>query len=193
MGYGGKPKDVLSSGIPRWRYRWSYRRNTGLSKITFRPDDTVKEPSRPAIQEFVGAVHAEGNRVFSSPRALSPPMLEFRQKLSGSTSVVLVDGDHWPRHGEVWYRRAGGTNHTIGGVDEDFFAKPKRYAGGGGGDPASFRPTFCLPAGILRPSAAAYLRAPQRSEVWWVRLRKPGRISPENQQIRGKPAHRHGV
>ena len=94
----------------------------GLSKIyvqakRYGEKNTV---GRPAIQEFVGAVHAEG--VFITSSSFTTDAREFAKKLSGSTSVVLVDGEQLAR---LMVKYGIGVQvertYTIKRIDEDFF------------------------------------------------------------------------
>lgn len=97
----------------------------GLSKIyvqakRYGEKNTV---GRPAIQEFVGAVHAEGTQgVFITSSSFTTDAREFAKKLSGSTSVVLVDGEHLAR---LMVKYGIGVQvertYTIKRIDEDFF------------------------------------------------------------------------
>lgn len=97
----------------------------GLSKIyvqakRYGEKNTV---GRPAIQEFVGAVHAEGTQgVFITSSSFTTDAREFAKKLSGSTSVVLVDGDQLAR---LMVKYGIGVQvertYTIKRIDEDFF------------------------------------------------------------------------
>ena len=97
----------------------------GLSKIyvqakRYGEKNTV---GRPAIQEFVGAVHAEGTQgVFITSSSFTTDAREFAKKLSGSTSVVLVDGEQLAR---LMVKYGIGVQvertYTIKRIDEDFF------------------------------------------------------------------------
>ena len=97
----------------------------GLSKIyvqakRYGEKNTV---GRPAIQEFVGAVHAEGTQgVFITSSSFTTDARDFAKKLSGSTSVVLVDGDQLAR---LMVKYGIGVQvertYTIKRIDEDFF------------------------------------------------------------------------
>lgn len=97
----------------------------GLSKIyvqakRYGEKNTV---GRPAIQEFVGAVHAEGTQgVFITSSSFTTDARDFAKKLSGSTSVVLVDGDQLAR---LMVKYGIGVQvartYTIMKLDEDFF------------------------------------------------------------------------
>lgn len=97
----------------------------GLSKIyvqakRYGEKNTV---GRPAIQEFVGAVHAEGTQgVFITSSSFTADAREFAKKLSGSTSVVLVDGDQLAR---LMVKYGIGVQvertYTVKRIDEDFF------------------------------------------------------------------------
>lgn len=97
----------------------------GLSKIyvqakRYGEKNTV---GRPAIQEFVGAVHAEGTQgVFITSSSFTTDAREFAKKLSGSTSVVLVDGEQLAR---LMVKYSIGVQvertYTIKRIDEDFF------------------------------------------------------------------------
>lgn len=97
----------------------------GLSKIYIQAKRYGEKNTvgRPAIQEFVGAVHAEGTQgVFITSSSFTTDAREFAKKLSGSTSVVLVDGEQLAR---LMVKYGIGVQaertYTIKRIDEDFF------------------------------------------------------------------------
>lgn len=97
----------------------------GLSKIYVQAKRYAKDNvvSRPDLQNFVGAMHGKATQgVFITSSSFTTDAREFAKKLSGSTSVVLVDGDQLAR---LMVKYGIGVQvertYTIKRIDEDFF------------------------------------------------------------------------